>query len=353
VTFNLYANASGSGPALFTDTETLVGGQATSASYTPTAVGTVYWVATFNGDSLNPPEHSGSAAEPVTVVAAPTPPALPVPLWVPVHLLVTPPLPGAPGVLFGAVLPSPPLVSGQEVFGRPPVWTPMTAAIGLGEEKLGAISGTVFLDSYYDGVRHDDDPGLYLQDVVLEQQGYNGRLERVATARTDAAGWYIFMGLKPGLYRVRVRLSPEYAQSTKADEDGVYVVTMRDSFHYMNRDFGVVYDSLANKGRVGPAATQLVRPAAALRDEMFEHWTGPGIGGDGAKEEAAFQMDFSISHASTAFRSDEAFIPRARGDAAAAGLALGALLVSQTAPGAVPTEERERWAVAWRKKAQM
>jgi hypothetical protein len=71
VTFNLYNNPNGIGTPLFTDTETLVGGAATSASFTPTAVGTVYWVATFHGDSHNPAASSGLAAEPVTVVAPP------------------------------------------------------------------------------------------------------------------------------------------------------------------------------------------------------------------------------------------------------------------------------------------
>src|SRR5262249_16025252 len=45
----------------------LVGGMATSASYTATAVGTDYWVATYNGDPNNNPVTSGTALEPVIV----------------------------------------------------------------------------------------------------------------------------------------------------------------------------------------------------------------------------------------------------------------------------------------------
>jgi hypothetical protein len=67
VTFSLYNNPSGTGPALFTDTEPLSGGTATSVFYTATATGTDYWVATYNGDSNNSSVASGTADEPVTV----------------------------------------------------------------------------------------------------------------------------------------------------------------------------------------------------------------------------------------------------------------------------------------------
>ncbi len=70
VTFNLYNNATASGTPLFTDTETLSGGTATSASYTTTAPGTDYWVATYNGDTNNNTLTSGSALEPVIVSPA-------------------------------------------------------------------------------------------------------------------------------------------------------------------------------------------------------------------------------------------------------------------------------------------
>ena len=47
---------------------------ATSASYTTTATGTDYWVATFNGDSNNSKVTSGATAEPVTIT--PTTPGI-------------------------------------------------------------------------------------------------------------------------------------------------------------------------------------------------------------------------------------------------------------------------------------
>jgi hypothetical protein len=67
VTFELYNNASAGGTALFTSTEPLTNGVATSADYTTTAAGTDYWVATYNGDADDNPVSSGAAAEPVTV----------------------------------------------------------------------------------------------------------------------------------------------------------------------------------------------------------------------------------------------------------------------------------------------
>jgi hypothetical protein len=70
VTFNLYNNSSASGTPLFTDTESLSGGSATSKGYATTATGTDYWVATFSGDANNESESSGTSAEPVTVGAA-------------------------------------------------------------------------------------------------------------------------------------------------------------------------------------------------------------------------------------------------------------------------------------------
>jgi hypothetical protein len=263
---------------------------------------------------------------PVIVVPPVTPPSAPElpPEFLPPVSTAMLPLPGVPASAVPVFRP--------EAWYRPAVALAEAAPRGLGEEERGAISGTVFFDDNYDGVRDRGEPGLYLQEVVLEQQGDDGRLERIATARTDANGWYIFMGLKPGLYRVRARFAPQYVQTTEADEYGVYVVTIRDSFHAMNRDFGAVYSPVAYNGRAAPPITHLVHRPARDRDDMFEHWAGPTIGGDGAREEAAFLMDFSVTHASSTFRRDEAFISRVSGPEAVAGLALGALLVSQTAP---------------------
>jgi hypothetical protein len=70
VTFNLYNNSTGSGTPLFTDTENLVSGVATSASFPTTAVGTDYWVATYNGDSNYNTVSTSDSGEPVTITKA-------------------------------------------------------------------------------------------------------------------------------------------------------------------------------------------------------------------------------------------------------------------------------------------
>jgi hypothetical protein len=70
VTFALYNNSAGTGAPLYTDTEPLSSGSATSASYTTALAGTFYWVATYNGDSNNAIVSSGTADEPVTVTKA-------------------------------------------------------------------------------------------------------------------------------------------------------------------------------------------------------------------------------------------------------------------------------------------
>ncbi len=67
VTFNLYSNANATGTPLYTDTESLVNGTASSKNYTPTATGTDYWVATYNGDSNNTLVSTGDAADPVAI----------------------------------------------------------------------------------------------------------------------------------------------------------------------------------------------------------------------------------------------------------------------------------------------
>jgi hypothetical protein len=72
VTFRLYANPTGFGSALFTDTKPLLSGIATSGGYPTTTSGTLYWVATYNGDANNPSLSGGPADEPVAVKSLPS-----------------------------------------------------------------------------------------------------------------------------------------------------------------------------------------------------------------------------------------------------------------------------------------
>ncbi|HET6249643.1 MAG TPA: hypothetical protein VFE47_18285, partial [Tepidisphaeraceae bacterium] len=66
VTFALYNGST----LLFSDTEALSGGAATSAGYTATASANDYWVATYNGDGNNNTIASGPTDEPVSVTKA-------------------------------------------------------------------------------------------------------------------------------------------------------------------------------------------------------------------------------------------------------------------------------------------
>ena len=68
VTFSLYNNVNGTGTPLYTDTEALSGGVATSKGYIASATATDYWVATYNGDSNNNAVTSPAANEPVSIV---------------------------------------------------------------------------------------------------------------------------------------------------------------------------------------------------------------------------------------------------------------------------------------------
>jgi hypothetical protein len=79
VTFNLYSNGTCTGTPLYTDSnESLSGGSASSATFTTSATGTDYWVATYNGDSNNNAVRSSCSAEPVKVNGATntTPPSI-------------------------------------------------------------------------------------------------------------------------------------------------------------------------------------------------------------------------------------------------------------------------------------
>ena len=72
VTFRLYdpSQATCEGTPVFTDTQGVVSGKATSGNYTTAAVGTYRWTATYNGDANNLPATSGCSAEQVTITKA-------------------------------------------------------------------------------------------------------------------------------------------------------------------------------------------------------------------------------------------------------------------------------------------
>jgi hypothetical protein len=73
ITFNLYgpsSTASCTGTAVFTDTETVASGAATSASFTPSQAGTYWWTASYTGDADNSPAASSCGDESATISQA-------------------------------------------------------------------------------------------------------------------------------------------------------------------------------------------------------------------------------------------------------------------------------------------
>jgi WD40-like Beta Propeller Repeat len=68
VTFTLYSPSdTGCTAAIFTDSQTLSGGSATSADYVTTQAGTHHWIAVYAGDANNNSVSTGCTDEPVTV----------------------------------------------------------------------------------------------------------------------------------------------------------------------------------------------------------------------------------------------------------------------------------------------
>ena len=73
ITFSLYATADCSGQALFTDTRTVNGnGSYGPVTFTPDAIGTYHWIASYGGDGNNAPIAGacGDAGENDTVIKA-------------------------------------------------------------------------------------------------------------------------------------------------------------------------------------------------------------------------------------------------------------------------------------------
>ena len=163
VTFKLYANSTASGTPLFSDTETLSGGTATSNSYTTTATGTDYWVATYNGDSNNNAVTAGAASEPV-IVSAPN--------------LTISTTPGGTATLGNII-----------------------------------IRGTKYLDLTGNGFSADDTPLAGVPINLYNSTANLGTSSYVAETTTAADGTYSFANLNPGTYYVQEVVPSGYIQT--------------------------------------------------------------------------------------------------------------------------------------------
>lgn len=213
---------------------------------------------------LPPPPAPGAVAPPAAPVAPPVPTAAAPP---PGPTLPVPAPAGARGLGPAEAPPAIPALAFS-----PAATAPDYATVGGGEE-LGGISGHVFRDDNLNGARDRGEPGLAGQAVVLEAVGPNGNVQHVATARSDGTGWYVFLGLKPGLYLVRPRFTPDLVGTTDADDHGTYLVTISGASHLTHRDFGSV-ERVALRGPAGAPAGP-----TSLRDEFFREWVegGPDV----------------------------------------------------------------------------
>lgn len=120
---------------------------------------------------------------------------------------------------------------------------------GLGGRELGTISGYVFRDDNGNGLLDLGEGGLGNQRVFLEMLTGRGEYAVIAATRTTEEGEYIFDGLEEGTYRVRVVLPPELRQTTLADTEGMYLVTIVGSLHARHRDFGTLAQSIVGQLR--------------------------------------------------------------------------------------------------------
>lgn len=83
----------------------------------------------------------------------------------------------------------------------------------IGLTKLGGVSGVVFADADYDGLRGETEAAVSAAVTLLDGEG-----NALAQTRTDASGAYAFSGLKAGKYIVSFRL-PEGWQFTRERAD--------------------------------------------------------------------------------------------------------------------------------------
>jgi hypothetical protein len=188
-----------------------------------TATGIYQWKAVYSGDVNNTSASDiDPALEQVTVIPAepPLPPMPPPPPPGP-----TPPPPGpTPPDAFDLVQVFPKgalatTIDTTSALAVPPGPSESLLIRGLllpvvllygGDEQLASIVGTVFEDVNANGMRDANEPGLPRRTVVLELVG-NGPVQ---TTITDNEGQYIFSGLWPDSYRVRVMLNEDEQKTT-------------------------------------------------------------------------------------------------------------------------------------------
>jgi protocatechuate 3,4-dioxygenase beta subunit len=108
--------------------------------------------------------------------------------------------------------------------------TPASTSITIGCVNI-TVSGYKFHDLNANGVRDANEPGL--EGWVINLQGSSGAF----TTTTDENGYYLFEGLKPGVYQVRETPQTGWYQSFPAGE-GFYNISVSSERSSATADFG-------------------------------------------------------------------------------------------------------------------
>lgn len=110
---------------------------------------------------------------------------------------------------------------------------------GLYEPTPGArITGTVYLDTNWNGSRQDGEGGLAGVRVYLDSN-YNGVFDNnEPSVLTPASGDYVFQGVPAGVYVARVVLPSGFAQVSPTNRDGHWLRTT-DGAVLSGRNFGL------------------------------------------------------------------------------------------------------------------
>jgi hypothetical protein len=122
------------------------------------------------------------------------------------------------------------------------------ASASFGFQARGSVGGVVFQDLDGDASQRHDEPGISSVTVQVLQQGVP-----LAQAVTDSSGSYLFTGLTPGAYTLRVSLPTGIAAVTPSDRAIVLAdggaVNASFGLQPLNTIAGVVFVDLNGDGQ--------------------------------------------------------------------------------------------------------
>ncbi len=154
----------------------------------------------------------------------------------------------------------------DRVFFAPHVSSPETPFFLLSgsqrDQRMGEISGRVFLDLNGNGIQDEGEPGLEGVRVFLDMNNNGIQDETEPAIDTDAQGRYVFTGLALDHYRVRqVVSSPRISQTSPDRNTGHEVQLSWENNSVAGRDFGAKMMPLPPAGApVPPAESTPIEP---------------------------------------------------------------------------------------------